>query len=158
MAYEGAIPSGHRYVLSLSSFASPLTLRAGYRMFVDKSANEIVAAVLRDAGIADDQVVWRLSERYPRRPQCVQNGETGWAFVERPLADEGIAYWFDDKRATAFAGGELALGLGHALQIVSTDGAILQAFPCRASVTAPPAIAGDGSVFVGTEDSLWLAE
>src|SRR5262245_17910804 len=65
--YDGETRDGHRYVLSLSARASLLTLRSGYRMFTDKSAQEVVAEVLRDAGFEDDRLIWRLASRYYKR-------------------------------------------------------------------------------------------
>lgn len=83
------------YALQLSDPAALLELRAGYRVFLEKTTEQIVAEVLRDAGIPGDALVPRLAGAYPARSQCVQYGETEWAFVERLLADEGISCWFE---------------------------------------------------------------
>jgi type VI secretion system secreted protein VgrG len=96
-SYAGAHGDRSRYGLELSTRASPLLLRSGYRIFQDKTTQEIVAEVLEDAGVPSAEVAWRLSGRYGKRVYCVQYGETDWSFVTRLLADEGINHWFDHK-------------------------------------------------------------
>src|SRR6185437_4925726 len=96
-SFAGAHKDGFRYALELSARVSPLLLRSGYRVFQDKTTQEIVADVLKDAGIPPAQIAWRLSGQYGKRVYCVQYGETDWAFVTRLLADEGINHWFDHK-------------------------------------------------------------
>jgi type VI secretion system secreted protein VgrG len=106
MAYEGSQRDGHRYALTLAPPEHLLTLRSGYRTFLDKSTRDIVTLVLADAGLPADRYEFRLAGEYLPRPYCVQYGETDWAFVERLLADEGIAYWIDsaddDKSLVVF--------------------------------------------------------
>ncbi len=96
-SFVGAHKDGFRYALELSARVSPLLLRSGYRVFQDKTTQEIVADVLKDAGIPPAQIAWRLSGQYGKRVYCVQYGETDWAFVTRLLADEGINHWFDHQ-------------------------------------------------------------
>jgi type VI secretion system secreted protein VgrG len=81
--------------LQLSDRAWTLTRGRNHRMFVDKSTTEIVAAVLREAGLGDVALDVRLRGDYGVRPQCVQYAESDWAFVTRLLAEEGISYWFE---------------------------------------------------------------
>jgi type VI secretion system secreted protein VgrG len=95
IAYEGAGRDGHRFVVELSPPEWLLTRRAGYRIFLDKSTQEVVAETMRDAGLLESQVIWRLAGSYLCRPQCTQYAEGEWAFLERLLAEEGISYWFD---------------------------------------------------------------
>jgi type VI secretion system secreted protein VgrG len=95
VAYEGGERDGHRFRIELAPPEWLLTRRADYRVFVDKTTQQIVAEVLREAGIPSDAAVWRLAGTYMRRLQCVQYDEPEWAFVERLLAEEGIAHWFD---------------------------------------------------------------
>lgn len=95
VVYEGGERDGHRFVFDLAPPEWLLTRCAGYRVFLDKTTQEVVAEVLRDAGMPTESVAWRLSGTYMRRLQCTQYGETEWAFVERLLADEGTSYWFD---------------------------------------------------------------
>lgn len=118
-AYAGPYRDGHRYSLDLSAPARLLTLRSGYRIFQDRTTQEIVAEILRDAGIPEDAVAWRLAGRYAKRVYCVQYsapcatgaagviGESEWSFIERLLADDGINFWFE---ATEQVGSLLVFG------------------------------------------------
>jgi len=96
-AHAGAHRDGHRYRLRLSSWLHRLTLRAGARVFRDRTAQEIIAEVLSDAGFPSSSVSFRLSGRYARRPYCVAYGESEWGFIARLLAEEGINVWFDQR-------------------------------------------------------------
>ncbi|APR87919.1 Putative vgr related protein [Minicystis rosea] len=95
IACEGGERDGHRFSVELAPREWLLSRRAGYRVFVDRTTQEIVPAVVGDAGMPASSVVWRLGGTYMQRLQCTQYAETEWAFVERILAEEGISYWFD---------------------------------------------------------------
>lgn len=95
VTYEGQGRDGHHYAITLAPPVWFLGQRSGYRIFLDKTAKEIVEQVLVDAGVAASAIVWRLSAEYMPRPHTAQYAETEWAFVTRLLADEGISYWFD---------------------------------------------------------------
>ncbi|WP_052375187.1 type VI secretion system Vgr family protein [Chondromyces apiculatus] len=97
IAHAGAHRDGHRYHLTLSPWLHRLTLRAGYRVFRDKTAQEILAEVLTDAGYPSSSVSFRLSGRYARRPYTVAYGESDWGFMARLLAEEGVNVWFDQR-------------------------------------------------------------
>jgi type VI secretion system secreted protein VgrG len=105
---DGESRDGFRFSLGLASPAWVLTQRSGYRVFVDKTIQEIVQSVLRDAGFGDSSHVWRLTGKYLRRLQCVQYAESEWAFVTRLLAEEGIAFWhdFDDEQGPRMVFGD----------------------------------------------------
>ena len=62
-------------------------------------------------------------------------------------------------RATAFLDGDVAVTVGRELRFVGRDGAIKQSLrvPEGETITTPPAIAGDGAVFVVTEKALYAA-
>lgn len=92
----GAERTGHRFALVLGPLARLLEERAGYRVFLDKAAHQIVEEVVKDAGIAQDRLELRLAAEYAMRSQCTQYAESDWQFVERLLAEEGQSYWFDD--------------------------------------------------------------
>lgn len=94
VALEGEGRDGFHFIVRLAPPTWLLSLRAGYRAFLDRNVKEIVEEVLTDAGFADGQI-WRLTGNYVKRPYTVQYGESEWAFIERLLADEGISYWFD---------------------------------------------------------------
>ncbi len=95
LAYTGEGRDGSHYHLTLGPPEGLLAHRAGNRIFLDQTTREILGKVLGDAGIAADQVVFRLSAAYEKRLTCVQYHETEWAFLERLLAEEGISYWFE---------------------------------------------------------------
>ncbi|MBK8258052.1 MAG: type VI secretion system tip protein VgrG [Polyangiaceae bacterium] len=94
-SYAGPHRDGHRYQLTLTPAAHVLTFRRAHRVFQEKSTQEIVAEILRGAGIPDSEVKWRLGGKYGKRVYTVQYGEFEWDFIKRLLADEGINLWFD---------------------------------------------------------------
>ena len=61
--------------------------------------------------------------------------------------------------ATAFEDGSLAVAIDFTLQILDRDGKVRQSFQTASSeaITTPPAIAGDGSIWVGTEKAIYVA-
>ena len=63
-----------------------LGLRGGYRVFLEKTTEQIVTEVMKDAGIPAASIAPRLTGAYPVRLQCAMYGEAEWAFVERLLA------------------------------------------------------------------------
>jgi type VI secretion system secreted protein VgrG len=90
------------------TLAPPLWLssqRRAHRVFVDKTTKEIVDEVFANA---KTKLEWRTRGRYTKRLQCVQRGETEWAFVERILAEDGVAYWHheDDEGAPVLVLGD----------------------------------------------------
>lgn len=89
---QGKQRDGHRYLLTLAPPGWMFTQREGYKVFLDKTTQEIVTEITKTSHLT---LKWRLSGTYMKRVQCVQYRETEWAFIERLLADEGIAYWFD---------------------------------------------------------------
>ena len=96
VTYEGAGRDGVHYTVALAPLLWFLTLRSGYRIFLDKTTKQIADELLKDAGVPADRVVWRLSGQYQPRPQTAQYDETDWGFLTRLLADDGISFWFDD--------------------------------------------------------------
>jgi type VI secretion system secreted protein VgrG len=96
-AIEGALGRGRDRVIDLHLSDPPalLTRRRGYRIFQEQISEQIVADLLKKAGIPAAALIPRLSEAYPQRAQCIQRAESEWAFFERVLAEDGISYWFD---------------------------------------------------------------
>ncbi|HZF52556.1 MAG TPA: type VI secretion system tip protein TssI/VgrG [Polyangiaceae bacterium] len=88
---------GLLYTLRLAPPEWLLTLRSGYRIFLNKTGPEIVQEFLKDAGTTDDRFAFRLSGSYGLRPHTTQYDETDWAFLERICAEEGVSYWFDSS-------------------------------------------------------------
>ncbi|WP_051044685.1 type VI secretion system tip protein VgrG [Methylobacterium sp. B1] len=70
-----------------------LRFGADCRIFQTKSVPEIVEAVLKDNGVTAYR--FALTEQHPAREYCVQYRETHLAFIERLMAEEGIAYHFE---------------------------------------------------------------
>ena len=66
-----------------------LERRSTARIFQDKDVKEIVAEVLQDLGVDDEQQSWRLTATYPKREYCVQYSESALAFVSRLLRGGG---------------------------------------------------------------------
>jgi type VI secretion system secreted protein VgrG len=73
-----------------------LAQRTNSLIFQEKTVPEILAAVL-NAGLTPFNRSHRLDlqRTYPKREYCVQYRETDLEFVERLMAEEGIAYRFD---------------------------------------------------------------
>ncbi|KYF49759.1 hypothetical protein BE04_24700 [Sorangium cellulosum] len=95
--YRGA---QRRYVIELAHELELLSLRADVRMFQDKDAREIVAAVLEGAGVPSAHVSWSLSRPPWKRTYCVQYRETDFAFLSRLCEFEGIFYFAHDDGAS----------------------------------------------------------
>jgi len=64
------------------------------RAFQGRSAPEIAARILGDAGVAHRLA---LAASYPARELCVQYRESDLAFVARLLEEEGIFYFFEHE-------------------------------------------------------------
>lgn len=70
-----------------------LTRTSDCKIFQQKSATEIIDAVLQDHGITD--VKKSLSGTYNAREYCVQYNETDFDFISRLMEEEGIYYFFE---------------------------------------------------------------
>lgn len=70
-----------------------LGLQQGCRIFLERSAQEIVEQVFGDNGFSDHE--FRLTKSYEKYEYCVQYNETDLNFVSRLLEHEGIHYWFE---------------------------------------------------------------
>src|SRR5262249_37648041 len=73
-----------------------LTVRPDVRIFQDKDAKEIVAAVLDGAGVPGDHVRFSLQSPPPKRTYTVQYRELDFDFASRLLEHEGIFYFVVD--------------------------------------------------------------
>ncbi|WP_081426369.1 type VI secretion system Vgr family protein [Sorangium cellulosum] len=101
LRFDGIHRDGlRRYVISLAHELWLLGLRADIRMFQDKDAKEIVAAVLDGAGISPDHLSFSLERAPVRRAYCVQHAETDLAFASRLLEHEGIFYVVEDDESS----------------------------------------------------------
>lgn len=71
-----------------------LGLRTFSRIFQDRTGPEVVDLVLTEWGVPHRLA---LGRGYDQRPYVTQFKETDLAFVERLLAEEGVAYYFDQS-------------------------------------------------------------
>ncbi len=100
-----------------------LSQRSDTRIFQEKSAVEVVEAVLREAGLYAGMLDVQVQRALPAREYCVQHRESDLAFVSRLLEEEGVAYHFrhDDEGETLVLSDE-----SHAWKDVPTmDGAAI---------------------------------
>ncbi|WP_339948159.1 type VI secretion system tip protein TssI/VgrG [uncultured Albimonas sp.] len=73
-----------------------LTRSSDCRIFQDKTALEVIAAVFAQHAFPD----WkdRTSQTYKRRDYCVQYRETDFDFLSRLMEEEGIYYYFEHDK------------------------------------------------------------
>lgn len=71
-----------------------LTLDQNYLMFQEKSALDIIKAVLKDCGVKDVSDKVRSCGK-TKREYCVQYEESSFNFVSRLMEEEGIFYFFE---------------------------------------------------------------
>jgi type VI secretion system secreted protein VgrG len=97
LVVEASIEGGRDRVvaLRLSDPLFPLSLRGGYRVFQESTAEAIATRMLVDAGVPAEAIAPRLAGQYPERPMAVQYGEADLDFVTRMLADDGISFWIE---------------------------------------------------------------
>ncbi|MEO7245999.1 MAG: type VI secretion system tip protein TssI/VgrG [Rubrivivax sp.] len=89
----------YRYRLVLRPTLWLATRSSNIRIFQDKTAPEIVQAVLADTGVS--AVRMSLSGTYPKRVYCVQYRESDFNFASRLLEDEGIFYFHEHAASGA---------------------------------------------------------
>ena len=83
------------YRLVLVPMCQFMTFKENFRTFQQLSAPDIIKQVLSESAIVGSNVKFSLSNSYPKRPYCVQYGETDLAFVERIMSEEGLFYFFE---------------------------------------------------------------
>ncbi len=72
-----------------------LTLNFSSNVFQKMDIEELVSAVLKEAGLAGSDFEFQLNESYPKLDYCVQYRETDFNFINRRLEHYGIYYYFD---------------------------------------------------------------
>ena len=102
-----------------------LSLGKNFRIFQNKSTEEIVTDILEENGIDSDCYTSRLIKDYEERRYCTQYGESDLHFISRLLEEEGIFYFFehspdnhllvlaDDTVVYKRIEGETEIGLHH---------------------------------------------
>lgn len=91
-----------RYRLLIEPWLAFLRQRLDSYVFQDMTVVEIVESVFADwVGTGKLAPAWRWQLQdpavYPKRSLTTQYQESDFAFVERLLAEEGIAYWFEHE-------------------------------------------------------------
>ena len=86
-------PDGHHYRLKIEPWTYYLAQNRQMAIFQDKTAVEIIQAVIEGAGIQDVDYT-RLSKPRVTRGYTVQYRESDFDFVSRLIEEEGIYYFF----------------------------------------------------------------
>lgn len=89
-SFEGQLNRQCRYRLAMQPWIYLADQRSDYRIFQNRTVEEIVDEVLNAYSYSYDK---RLSGRYPKLAYQVQYGETDFAFIQRLMQEHGI-YWF----------------------------------------------------------------
>ncbi len=72
-----------------------LSHRQGFRIFQEKTTQQIIQQLCKDAGLDDELFDWKgVKGSYVKRDYCVQYDESEWDFLCRLLEDEGIFFSF----------------------------------------------------------------
>lgn len=99
-----------------------LTLSRDRVIYQNKTASDIIKAVLGDFGVTFDA---QLTATYGSREYCVQYDETALEFISRLMEEEGIFYFF----TYADGGHTMVLGDSSAAHTDCTGAATLRYFP-----------------------------
>ncbi len=115
------------------------------RIFQKQRVPDIVASVLREAGITTR---WQLKRDYPVREYCTQYEETDYRFVQRLLAESAIYFYFPEGPAVEDAAlplGDAASAMGSLAgdAIGSLAGSAAGAIAGSVASAAAPVIPGD---------------
>jgi uncharacterized protein involved in type VI secretion and phage assembly len=86
------------YRAELVPAAWMLTHRYNSRIFQGKTVQEIITAVLTDAGLPSDRFRFALQGSYNPREYCVQYRETDYNFIARLMEEEGIWWCFEQTK------------------------------------------------------------
>ncbi len=73
-----------------------LSKTSNHRIFQNKTSKEIISQVFQDFGFADFD--YRAAGNNARREYCVQYNESDFDFVSRLLEEDGISYYFEQKK------------------------------------------------------------
>ncbi len=78
--------------LRLEPRLAVLKHRSHWRIFHDRTVEEVVGELLTPISIPFE---WRVVRTATRKPHRCQRGERDLAFLHRMLAEEGVFYWFE---------------------------------------------------------------
>ncbi|HZJ52761.1 MAG TPA: type VI secretion system tip protein TssI/VgrG, partial [Myxococcaceae bacterium] len=93
-ALEESADGWQRLEVVIAPRLALLALGRRSRIFQDADAKTVVGKVLEEGGVKT--VSWSLQESHPKRAYVMQHQESDLAFVERLLAEEGIAFAFQE--------------------------------------------------------------
>ncbi|MEG5263413.1 type VI secretion system tip protein TssI/VgrG [Pseudomonas sp. JDS28PS106] len=86
-----------RYSITLRPQLAYLGHRRNHRIFQRRTVPHIIAEVLKEHGIVDDEM-FHLGGDYPAREYCVQYGESDLHFIQRLCEEEGLHFHFEHSR------------------------------------------------------------
>lgn len=119
-----------RYRAVVESPLARLALRHDSRIFQQVDATDVLAAVLRDGGVADVRTAYFAA--HEPREYCVQYRETDAAFFHRLATEEGIVHWHEVVE-------------GRSTLVLSDKIGSAPMLPEHAPVLYQPTVAADGS-------------
>ncbi len=94
--HTGMVNRYYRYRAILRPWLWFLTLNSNCRIFQEKTAPDILRAVLDNYSFAD--VEYHLEETYDTLTYCVQYRESDFNFISRLMEHEGIFYYFKHQQ------------------------------------------------------------
>lgn len=86
------------YRLTMVPWLWFLSKTSGHRIFQNKTTKEIVSQVFEDLGFKDFD--FKAQGNPAKREYCLQYNESDFEFVSRLLEEDGIAYYFEQKKAS----------------------------------------------------------
>ena len=69
------------------------TQKHNFRIFQDKTPNDIILQILKEHGISGD-LLEDCTRKAPKRPYCTQYGESDYGFITRLMEEEGWHFHF----------------------------------------------------------------
>jgi type VI secretion system secreted protein VgrG len=86
------------YRLTMVPWLWFLSKNNNHRIFQDKTTKEIITQVFKDLGFNDYD--FKASGNATKREYCLQHNESDLNFVSRLLEEDGIAYYFEQKKGS----------------------------------------------------------
>jgi len=87
-----------RYQATLVPTVQQLAYSRDSRIFQKQKTEDVVQKVMKDGKVPSDWVNMMLHGSYEPRDYCVQYQESDLDFVQRLLEEEGITYYFEQKK------------------------------------------------------------
>lgn len=86
------------YRLTMVPWLWFLSKNNNHRIFQEKTTKEIITQVFKDLGFNDFD--YKASGNATKREYCLQHNESDLNFVSRLLEEDGIAYYFEQKKGS----------------------------------------------------------